>query len=113
MRLIYLNFSEVKKIYFERQRNYLNNLRKFSKSTKNNNISKEPKDGKKKPPRKKSNNPKLVVVTQPNPTTNEVIFESNNNLDQFNKILSMIASKKNDEEEVSVSPNISGNNFYI
>jgi hypothetical protein len=88
----------------------LNNLQRFSKSTKKN-ISKEPSNEKTKTPRKKSNYPKLVEdTTKPkNPTTNEVMFEPNNNLDQFNEVLNMIEKSKVDE----VSPTISaaGNNL--
>jgi hypothetical protein len=109
-----LNFSEIKKIYFERQRNFLNNLHKVAKFSKNN-IAKEPKDEKKKKPRTKST-AKLVADTPPNNPTPK--FESNNNLDDFNDVLNMIAKNKNEEVSSGTTPpiphtaSISRNNLY-
>jgi hypothetical protein len=106
-----LNFSEIKRIYFERQRNFLNNLHKVAKFSKNN-IAKEPKDEKKKKPRKKST-AKLVADTPPpnNPTPK---FESNNNLDDFNDVLNMIAKNKYEVSSGTTphTASISRNNLY-
>jgi hypothetical protein len=110
-----LIFSEIKKIYFERQRNFLNNLQKVAKFSKNNNAKKEPKDEKKKTPRKKST-AKLVADTPPNNPTPK--FESNNNLDDFNDVLNMIAKNKYEEVSSGTTPptphtaSISRNNLY-